>query len=76
MEVFNNTSTEVEYLLISATLNHSGTLAPGDTADEPDFDNQQNVTASFTAASGSNIFEVIIPQSTEGQTVTIGLSFG
>ena len=29
----------------------------------------------FVALSGSNVFEVIIPESNEGLTVTIGLSF-
>jgi hypothetical protein len=75
MKVFNNTSDEVEYMMTSLNLEHNGTVEAGQTADEPDFDNQQSVTASFYNASGGSAFNIIIPDSNEGMTVTVGLYF-
>jgi len=50
MKVHNNTSDELEYMITSSTLEHVGTVQPGEIAHEPDFDNQQDVTASFPMA--------------------------
>jgi hypothetical protein len=52
MKVYNNTSDEAEYMISSSTLEHTGTVQPGQTAHEPDFDNQQGVTATFSTALG------------------------
>lgn len=74
MRVHNNTSDEVVYKLISATLDHSGTLSPGQTVDELEFDKVQGITVSFETTSGST-FSVIIPETKEGKAVTIGVFF-
>ena len=75
MKVFNNTSDELQYFITSSTLEHDGTVQPGQTANEPDFDNQQGVTANFSNGSGSTAFNIIIPESKEGMTVTVGIYF-
>ena len=75
MNVFNNTSDELQYLITSSTLEHDGTVEPGQTADEPDFDNLQGVTATFNNAAGSTAFNILIPESKEGMTVTVGVYF-
>lgn len=75
MNVFNNTSDEVVYQITSSTLEHSGTVEPGQTADEPDFDNQEGVTATFYSTSPDNEFNLLIPDSKEGMAVTIGIYF-
>jgi hypothetical protein len=75
MKVFNNTADKVEYILTSSTLEHAGWVEAGQTADEPSFDNQQGVTASLTNGSGGDAFNITIPESKEGMTVTIGIYF-
>jgi len=74
MKINNNTSDEVVYTISSSTIDDSGTLAPGQTAHDPAYDNQQNATVSFATTSG-NTFEVNIPESKEGMTVTVGVYF-
>jgi hypothetical protein len=75
MKIFNNTSDGLQYLIQSSTLEHDNSVGPGETADEPDFDNNQGVTASFYNSSGSNTFDITIPESKEGMTVTVGVYF-
>ena len=75
MNVFNNTSDELQYLITSSTLESNGTVEPGQIADEPDLDNLQAVTATFNNASGSTAFNITIPESKEGMTVTVGIYF-
>jgi hypothetical protein len=75
MNIYNNTNDELQYLITNSTLEHDGTAEPGQTADEPDFDNQQGVTATFNNAAGSTAFSILIPESKEGMTVTVGIYF-
>jgi hypothetical protein len=74
MKLYNNTNDEVEYTISSATSDNCGNIDAGQTADEPFFDNMQGVTVDFSTDSG-NPFNITIPESKEGVTVTIGLYF-
>jgi hypothetical protein len=75
MNVFNDTNDEVVYMLTSSDLEHSGTVEAGQTAEEPDFDNQEGVTATFYSTSPEGTFSIEIPESKDGMTVTIGIYF-
>ncbi len=74
MKLFNNTSDEVMYTISSSTSDNCGNIDPGQTADEPFFDNMTGVTVGFSTNSGDP-FKVIIPETTTGMTVTVGLYF-
>lgn len=74
MKLYNNTSDQVEYTISSATSDNCGSIDAGQTADEPFFDNMKGVTVYFSTTSG-NPFNVTIPESNEGMTVTVGMYF-
>jgi hypothetical protein len=75
MRIYNNTGDAVNYFITSSTLEQDGTVEAGKTAVERDFDNNQGVTANFSNSSGSNAFSILIPESKEGMTVTVGVYF-
>ena len=58
---------------VSPCLGDFPPVDPGQTVDEPDFDNNQGVTASFSNATGSTAFNLTMPESKEGMTVTVGI---
>ena len=59
----------------TSTLEHDAIVEPGQTADEPDFDNNQSVTANFSTTAGNSTLTINIPESKEGMTVTVGICF-
>lgn len=77
MRLFNNTGNEVFYGISAANMGDCGTIAAGDTADLPAYDNQQSVAVDFTPTpilgTGASPFVVNIPSSGTGMAVTIGL---
>ena len=75
MEIVNNTNDAFVYMITATDLQHGGNLDPGQTADEPDFDDQQNVTVNFYSTTDNETFEVNIPQTGEDMSVTIGIYF-
>jgi hypothetical protein len=79
MKLVNNTPMEAFYGISAAGLGDCGTIPANQSADRPDYDNQQNVTVTFEAV-GQNTppdestpFAVTIPNSGTGTAVTIGL---
>lgn len=76
MKLFNNTGNEVFYGISSSSLGDCGTIAAGDTADLPAYDNQTGVSVDFTptpVGQQPSPFTVTIANSGEGKAVTIGL---
>ena len=74
MKLFNNTPDSVQYTISSSTSDNCGSIDPGQTADEPYFDNTQGVTVDFSTSSG-NPFNITIPETNTGMTVTVGIYF-
>ncbi len=79
MKVFNNTPVDVFYGIESASSGDCGNLTAGDTADWPGYDNQDNVTVTFSALPMSTPpeitpFKITIPETGSGMAVTIGIS--
>jgi len=72
MTLYNNTPTQVFYSIASSNSGDCGNIDPGQTADLPGYDNQDNVTVSFIPSSGQD-FSVTIPESETGKAVTIGI---
>jgi hypothetical protein len=71
---------EVFYGISDANSGDCGNISAGQTTDLSSYDNQQNVTVTFSAVGAvapppgeSTPFSVTIPQSGTGMTVTIGL---
>jgi hypothetical protein len=75
MKIWNNTSNEILYTISTEQSDSCGTIDPGQTADEPAYDDTQNVTVYFSNNAGGP-FDVTIPNSGEGMTVTVGIFFG
>jgi len=74
MKLYNNTPVSVEYTISSSTSDNCGNIDPGQTADEPYFDNMQGVTVDFSPNSGGP-FNITIPETNTGMTVTVGIYF-
>jgi len=74
MKLFNNTSDEVQYTVSTSSSDSCGNIDPGQTADEPTYDNTPGVSVYFSTISG-DAFAVTIPQTNEGMTVTVGIYF-
>jgi len=74
MKLFNNTSDAVMYTISTSTSDSCGNIDPGGTADEPTYDNTNNVIVDFSTNSG-NPFQITIPESNEGTVVTLGIYF-
>jgi len=75
MNVYNNTSDVLEYEIVASSGGHDGQVPPGETAEEPNFDNNEWVRATFWNSSGSDSLSLTIPETKEGMTVTIGIFF-
>ncbi len=75
MKIWNNTSNEILYTITAGQSDSCGTIDAGQTADEPAYDNTQDVTVYFSNNAGGP-FDVTIPNSGEGMTVTVGILFG
>ncbi len=80
MKLFNNTPMETFYGISDANSGDCGNISASQTADVSSYDNQQNVTVTFSAVGATNPppgestpFSVTIPQTGTGMTVTIGL---
>ena len=74
MKLFNNTPDSVQYTISSSTSDNCGNIDAGQTADEPYFDNTPGVTVDFSTNSG-NPFNITIPETNTGMTVTVGIYF-
>ena len=74
MKLFNNTPNEALYTISSSSSDNCGTIDAGQTADEPYFDNQNNVSVYFSNNAGGP-FDITIPQTNTGMTVTVGIYF-
>jgi hypothetical protein len=74
MQLFNNTSNEALYTISAGSSDSCGTIDPGETAEEPNYDNTQNVSVYFSNNNGGP-FSITIPNSGEGMTVTVGIYF-
>ncbi len=76
MKLFNNTPVEVQLTITCASSADCGTIDAGDTSDWPYYDNQENVTVSFSVNSSSPTpepFRITIPETGTGMAVTIGI---
>lgn len=78
MKLLNNTPVEVQLTISCASSTDCGTINAGDTSDWPYYDNQQNVTVSFSALPASQPpeitpFKITIPETGTGMAVTIGI---
>jgi hypothetical protein len=78
MKLYNNTPNEVFYSISSPGAGDCGTIASGDTADLPSYDNQETVRVGFAAMPFSSApeitpFKVTIPETGTGKVVTIGI---
>jgi len=74
MKLYNNTSDEALYTISTSASDSCGTIDPGQTADEPTYDNTSGVTVYFSNNSGGP-FNLTIPETNEGMTVTVGIYF-
>jgi hypothetical protein len=77
MKVYNNTPTDVAYDVSWANAGDCGSLGMGQTVENTDWDNQENVQVSFNPLqaepSGAAPFLIMIDQTGEGLAVTIGI---
>jgi hypothetical protein len=77
MRIYNNTQNEIAYNIAAPGNGDCGTIAAQQTAELDSWDETDNVRLSFVALppepSGVTPFSVIIPRSTPGMAVTIGL---
>ena len=74
MQLYNNTSNEVEYTISTSSEANCGTITAGGTAEEPSFDNTNGVTVAFSTSNEAP-FSVTIPETNEGMVVTVGIYF-
>ena len=74
MQIFNNTNNEVEYTISTSSADNCGTINAGGTAEEPSFDNTNNVTVAFSTINETP-FSVTIPETKSGMVVTVGIYF-
>ncbi len=74
MKLYNNTPNEALYTISCSTSDNCGTIDPGQTADEPYFDKQNNVVVDFSR-NGGGPFDITIPETNTGMAVTIGIYF-
>jgi hypothetical protein len=74
MRIYNNTSDEVLYTITAESGNSRGTIDPGETVEEPSYDNENDITVSFSNNDGGP-FRVTIPKTRPGMAVTLGLFF-
>jgi hypothetical protein len=74
MKLYNNTSDEVMYTISTSSSDSWGNIDPGQTADEPDYDNTSGVSVYFSNNSGEP-FSITIPETNEGMSVTVGIYF-
>ncbi|HSS19737.1 MAG TPA: hypothetical protein VLL54_06660 [Pyrinomonadaceae bacterium] len=72
MNIYNNTSTEVFYDISYTGSGDCGTIAAGDTAEWPAYDNQTDVRVAFTGVSGGSI-GITLENTGEGKVLTVGL---
>jgi hypothetical protein len=72
MTLYNDTPIQVFYSITGSSSADCGTIDPGQKADWPSYDNQNNVGVAFEPNSGSG-FSVTIPKSKPGMAVTIGI---
>lgn len=76
MQLYNNTPQQLFYSIGTNNAGDCGTIKPGDTADWPYYDNQTDVQVSFVVQNaGPNPmpFTILIPSTTTGNAVTLGL---
>lgn len=74
MRICNNTSNEALYTITAESGDSSGTINPGETVEEPSYDNENDITVSFSNNDGGP-FRVVIPKTRPGMAVTVGLFF-
>ena len=76
MNVYNNTSDVLAYEIVASSGGHDGQVQPGETAEEPSFDNNEWVRATFwNSSTGGDSLSLTIPETKEGMAVTIGIYF-
>ena len=74
MKLFNNTPNEALYTISAGSSDSCGTIDPGQTIDDDNYNDMQNVQVFFSNNSGGP-FSITIPSTGEGMAVTVGIYF-